>query len=342
MHVAYLSDRDGAPAIPRLREQGVEPAHVPVANLGVSAVRSMRRHIDSVRPDVVHAHLGTSDFTAGWAARSSSVPAVSTLHAMVWSRTGRSGVKERLFALSRRVGMQRVIAVSEFARDGYLKTGWDRPGRVITVRNGVVGAARPGSGARVRAELGLPADAPVVGMLTALRPEKNHAAAAAAIMRLRERLPDVRLLIVGDGPSRDEVAAAVAPLGDAAVLTGYRSDVMEVLDAMDVLLHPPTADALPTALIEALAASVPIVATTVGGIPEIVEDGTSGILVGTPDPETLAVTLERVLGSADLRRELAEAGRARFDAEFAAGAWAGRLHGVYAGLLAGRPRRPAA
>src|SRR5581483_12011893 len=96
---------------------------------------------------------------------------------------------------------------------------------------------------------------------------------------LRERYPRVRLVVAGDGPTRAQVRSLARPLGEGAVLTGHRTDVMALLDATDVLIHPSFADAFPTSLIEAGAASVPVVATRVGGIPEIVESGRTGTLL---------------------------------------------------------------
>ena len=99
-----------------------------------------------------------------------------------------------------------------------------------------------------------------------------------------------------------------APLGDAVVLTGYRDDVMELLDATDVLVHPSRTEAFPTALLEAMAARVPVVATAVGGIPEIVADGRTGLLVDAPpDAGRFADAVLSLAADPDLRRRLGEA-----------------------------------
>jgi glycosyltransferase involved in cell wall biosynthesis len=114
------------------------------------------------------------------------------------------------------------------------------------------------------------------------------------------------------------------------VLAGHRDDVMAVLDASDALLHPSATDAFPTVLLQALAAGVPIVASEVGGIPEIVEDGRTGLLVPPPlTPRAFAARLDQLLGDGDLRRAFAERGRERYAAEFTAERWAGRLRSIY-------------
>jgi len=186
------------------------------------------------------------------------------------------------------------------------------------------------AGAAVRAELGLSQDDVVVAMVGVLRPGKGHELAVSAIDEVRRIVPRVRLLVVGDGPARDEVARLAASLGECVVLTGHRDDVMAVLDAADILLHPSQWDAFPTVLLEGLTAGVPIVATAVGGIPEIVEDGRTGLLVTPPlIGSAFAAALLRLLKDKALGRELAARGRKRFDEEFTAERWVGRLHSVY-------------
>jgi glycosyltransferase involved in cell wall biosynthesis len=168
-----------------------------------------------------------------------------------------------------------------------------------------------------------------------LRPGKGHDLAVAAVDEIARTLPGVRLLIAGDGPARDEVARSAARLGDRARLIGHRDDIMAVLDAADVLLHPSRADAFPTVLLEALAAGVPIVATAVGGIPEIVQDGRTGLLVQPPfDHRAFVPLLARLLADPDLRRAIARRGRERFDEEFTADRWAARLRAVYEDVTA--------
>jgi glycosyltransferase involved in cell wall biosynthesis len=340
LSVGFLEDRDGNPAAARLRSQGIEPILAQIRGPRPMLSRSdhctVRRHLADVRPDVLHTHLGYADMLGGVAARSLKIPTVSTLHTMGWKHLGRSReyAKERLMALVRRRCIGRVITVSEAARRAYLETGWDRPDRVVTVHNGVAIQPRPGAGRAVRSELGLGSDDLVVAMVTVLRPGKGHDVAVAAVRALHERFPHLKLLIVGDGPGRAEVERLAAPIGPAAVLTGHRDDVAAVLDAADVLLHPTLIDAFPTVLMEGMAAGVPIVATAVGGIPEIVEHGRTGMLIDSPpDPERVAGELSPLLESAELRSHLGARGRERFEREFTAESWARRLRPIYDAAL---------
>ena len=329
--VGFLHDRDGNPAAARLRARGVEPELVEIRSLlRRDDRRRVREHVAAVAPDVLHTHLANADMLGGLAGRALRLPVVSTVHVMQAETAGRARLRTMLTNRVRRSTASRVIAVSDAAREWLAASGWADRDRLVTVHNGVAAVARPGAGAAVRQELGLAPDDVVVTMLTVLREGKGHDVAAAAVGRLLERYPRLRLLVAGDGPARAEVAALMAPLGDRARLTGHRDDVMELLDASDVLLHPSSIDAFPTALLEAMAAGLPIVSTRVGGIPEIVDDGETGMLVAAP-PEAAAITsaLEPYLADPELRRRAGERARERFEERFTAVRWAERLRLVY-------------
>jgi glycosyltransferase involved in cell wall biosynthesis len=340
LRVAHLEDGDGNPAAEPLRAVGIEPVNLGVSGRpSVSHLRAMRSHIRAVRPDLVHTHLGTADLIGGIAARSLGIPSVSTIHAVTQRRTG--GVeraKAELFGLSQRWCAARVIAVSESARNAYLRHNRGMGKRVVRIHNGIDVAPTPGAGAAVRRELGFGADDLLVGMVSALRPEKGHDVAIEAIARLRGRFPRLRLLIAGQGPSAAELARLAGTLGDSVVLAGRRTDVMGVFDALDLCLHPSRMDAFPTTLLEALAASVPVVASAVGGIPEIVDDGLTGVLVpAPPSVETLAGVLGGLLADPDRRRTLADAGRHSYLERFTAGPWIERTRALYDDVLAEAP-----
>ena len=336
LHVACLAERDGNPAAEPLRAVGVEPVtlHAP-ERLGLSALSSVRRHIAELSPDLVHTHLGSSDFLGSLAARSLGVPAVSTLHAMAWGVGTKARAKFELYAYARRRGAARIIAVSESARRAYLQRGAAPPERVVTIHNGIEVIAEPGAGAATRQELGLRPEDLVVGMISALRPEKGHDIALGAVARLKVRFPRLRLLIVGDGAMADQIARSAAPLGAAVVIAGARYDVPRVLDAIDVCLHPSRADAFPTSVVEAMAASVPVLASAVGGIPEIILDGRTGVLVADPPtPEAVASSLARLLEEPARRRALASAGRLRYEEHFTSRPWVQRTRELYDAVLA--------
>ena len=323
----------------RLRELGIEPVRVPIDSLlGRSDRRALREHLAQVGPDLLHTHLGYSDLLGGLAARSLGIPSVSTIHIEDWSGERRERLKLRLMAMARRHCAQRVIAVSESARRAYLQQGWDRPERVVAVHNGIIDRTSLGAGARVRHELGIADDELVLAMVSVLRPEKGHRIAAAAMKLLLGRFDRLRLLILGEGPERAEIERLVSDLGDRAILAGHRDDVLAVLDAVDVLIHPSRTDAFPTTLLEAMAAGVPSVATAVGGIPEILDDGETGLLIPPPpDPEMLAAATARLLDDRQLRMRIGARGRERFAERFTVDRWLERLMPVYESALEAVP-----
>jgi glycosyltransferase involved in cell wall biosynthesis len=323
-----------------LRQAGVEPVHLRIT--GLLSPRSfyrVRRHLATVRPDVIHTHLDYSDFLGGLAARSLRIPSVSTVHVTRWHRPEgdqglRQSVKSFLFSRGRRHCMARVVNVSEYARSAYLVTDRDRPDHAVVVHNGVGRAPLPGAGRAVRAELGLGAEDQVVAMVSVLRHGKGHDVAVEAVRRLRDEFPRLRLLVVGDGPRREEITSLVETLGKAGIITGHREDVMAVLDATDILLHPASVDAFPTSLLEAMAARVPVVATCVGGIPEIVVPDVTGVLIaGPPRATAVAGALAGLLGDPIRRARLAEQAAARFQEKFTAERWVARLAGLYRQIL---------
>jgi glycosyltransferase involved in cell wall biosynthesis len=335
--VAYLVG-DGDTLAPRLRRLGVEPRLLEIKSLLGRRDRALvREHLRGSRPDLVHTHLGYADFLGGLGARALGLPALSTLHSAEWALTPRDRVKDRIMALARRRSAARVIAVSDAARSRYVGRRWDRPERVVVIRNGVRGASPAMGRAEARAELGLGSDGEVIAMVGRLRAGKGHHVAVAATAILRSRGRPVRLVVIGEGEEREAVERMAAPLGEGVVMAGFRDDIPALLPGIDVVVHPSEHDALPTALIEAMAASVPVVATAVGGIPEIVEDGVTGILVAPgPTAESVADALESLLADPGRMRDFGRAGRARFEAEFTIGRWMKRLVSLYEEVLAAR------
>lgn len=333
LSVAYLEDRDAVAG--RLRELGIEPVLLPIGSLlGRADRRLVKEHLAAVAPDLVHTHLGYSHFHGGLAARSLGIPSVASVHVMDWENTLRENMKVRVMGWARKRAA-RVICVSEAARVAYLGHAGDRPQHVITIHNGIVGRARPGAGPRVRAELGIAPDELVLAMVSVLRGRKGHHVAAEAIARLSARFPAVRLLVVGDGPDRAQIERQLDPLGRRVTMAGYREDVMEILDAVDVLIHPSEIDAFPTAVLEGLAAGVPVVATAVGGIPEIIRDGENGILIDAPPrADQLAERTAELLGDPAARDRLRAAGRLDFEARFTVERWVQRLTAVYDEVMA--------
>jgi glycosyltransferase involved in cell wall biosynthesis len=331
LSVTCLGEVGGNPAAKPLRSAGIEPVVLNTPQrLGLRALMAVRRHLADVEPDIVHTHLGSADFLGSLAARSLHVPSISSIHAISRPSDLRSRTRTRLVAAARRRGAARIITVSEAARQAYLARGWDSPHRVVAIHNGIDAAPEPGAGAAVRRELRIDSDAVVLGMFSALRPEKGHDVAIGALGLLRTRFPKLRLVIAGDGPIRGDLSRRTQSFGDSIVMTGPRFDVMRLLDATDLYLQPSRADAFPTTLLEAMAASVPVLATDVGGIREIVVHDRTGVLINAPPTaEKLADAIGALLDDPRRRRDLAAAGRRRYEDRFTADPWVRRTRALY-------------
>ena len=342
--VGYLREERDDAALVRLRELGLEATLLGTSGLLAPAdIRRTRRHLARVSPDIVHTHLKYADVLGGVGARSLGIPAVSTLHEAAWSGTRRETARQRVAALARRLCADRLIAVSEAARSSYLATGWDRPERVITVYNGIAARDASTGGEAVRARFGLGPGDLVVTMVSALRPEKGHDVALRTFGSLQPRFPELRLLVVGDGPRRSEIERLAAPFGPSVVMAGYQADVASILGATDVLLQPSYVDAFPTTLLQAMQASVPVVATAVGGIPEILSPG-AGVLIPPPsEPDRVAAGLVPLLQDPALRRQVGKGGMQHFRQRFSEQSWMTGTRAVYEQVLESHsPRLPLA
>ena len=167
------------------------------------------------------------------------------------------------------------------------------------------------SGCTVRAELGIPLDAPVCGIVAALRPEKNHRVFLQAAARIRQELPEARFVIVGDGPERSGLEQFAGDLGVAAAVSflGSRGDVERVLASLDLFLLTSDNEANPVSILEALSCEVPVVATRVGSVAATVIEGRTGYLAAPRQPDELAARAIRLLQDKALRRQFGQAGR---------------------------------
>ncbi|MEZ6113627.1 MAG: glycosyltransferase [Pirellulaceae bacterium] len=188
--------------------------------------------------------------------------------------------------------------------------------KVHVIPNGVdVDRFRPQREDRAasRQAIGLNPESPAVGIVAALRPEKNHLLFLRAAAKVRETLPEARFIIIGDGPERVKIESALesAGLGESVHMLGARSDIPEILGALDVLALTSHNEANPVSILEAMSAGLPVVSTRVGSIPEVVADGDSGFLVEPGDADEMATRWVQLLANPTLRRRFGECGRDR-------------------------------
>lgn len=294
-------------------------------------VRLLRRS----RTDLIHCHLSLSAVAARLAGRLAGVPVVYTQH----------GPLEFSHRLSRRANLatwslqDRVVAVSqEVTKSIVHHAGGVVP--VSLVENGVATHHfSPDHGRRLetRRELAIAPDAPVVGTVAVFRPQKRLDLWLEVGSRLHAERPDARLLIVGDGPLRDDLTQRAAALGlsRALLFAGLQEDVRPFLDAMDLYLMTSDFEGFPVALLEAMSMGLPVVSTSVGGIVDVL-DTTSGVTTPAGDVNALADAVGLLVGDEDRRRSLGRGARRTILARFSMERMVRELESIYREVLAER------
>lgn len=291
------------------------------------------------RPHVVHTHLFKSDFHGRPAARMAGVPVVvSTLHNnSSWAQKPLLGT---IYGANARLA-DRLIAVSEEVRTFSIEAMKLPADRVVAIRNGVPTARFVGNdaaGQALRAELGIAADAPLMGVVARLSEQKDHHNFLRAAAQVHAQLPTTRFLIVGDGELRAELEKLTKELGltQAVIFTGIRRDVPAVLAALDLLVFSSAWEGLPVALLEAMASSRAVVSTAVGGVPGVLIDGSTGLLVPPANSAALADACLALLRDPQRREALGRAGRLRVEANYSIQAMVQATIDLYQSLLAQR------
>jgi glycosyltransferase involved in cell wall biosynthesis len=307
--------------------------------VSVRAPLALARHFRRERPDLVHTAGARASFYGRVAARIAGVPAVvSSVHTRIadyevapWRRA----VYRALDRLSAR-GAQRIIATSEAVAADLVARGQAPASRVVTIPNRPdprdLVPTRPR--ALVRAELGIAAGEALVGVVARLTEQKGVADFLDAAARLASR-PGWRAAIVGDGPQRGALEARTRALGLAGRcrFAGTRTDLGDLLAAFDLLVVPSRSEGLPYLVLEAMVAGTPLVATAVGGIPEVLADGVRGVLVPPRDPGRLAAAIAEALDDPPAARARADAARRYASDQLSLEAMLRAVEAVYAAVL---------
>lgn len=319
------------PAVAVRRVPLVRPLHPPTDARALASVRSLVRE---VRPAIVHTHMAKAG-SIGRLAAATVRPrpvTVHTFHGHVLDGYFRKGVEGAFHqaerALARRTDV--LVAVSPQVRDDLLALGIGRPDRWRVVPLGLqLGAfsAVTGPTGRLRGRLGVGAGVPLVGAVGRIVAIKDLATLVQAV----GRLPGVHLALIGDGSQRAEIESLVASmgLGDRVHLPGWADDVPAWVADLDVVALSSRNEGTPVALIEALAASRPVVATRVGGVPFVVRDGVNGWLVPAADPAALAEAVGACLADPAEAARRAAAGRVEVLARFGAERLVGDIRALY-------------
>jgi len=306
-HSVAVACRRGGELESRAREAGLEVWGLPFgADLAPRAVLGLARRLRSFGADVVQLH---DPHAAGCGALArllaGGVPTVATRRVDFPLRGAFSRAKYR--------SAHRVAAVSQAIAQVLCDSGLE-PSRVRVVHEGVPDRPRPEGGVAALRALGVPEGAPVVGNIAALVDHKDHETLLLAWVRVKERFPGARLVILGEGELRLrlEARAAALDVASSVLFAGFRSDVDILLAGFDVFCLSSHMEGLGTSLLDAMALGVPIAATAAGGIPEAVEDGVTGRLSPARDAGALGETLCAMLADAEGRASMGRAGRQRF------------------------------
>jgi glycosyltransferase involved in cell wall biosynthesis len=315
-----------------LRDAGIAVTNLGARNLrDVAAFRRLLKFVRDEQIDLIHAHLTYSAVWSALVSRVTGIPSVASLHVAPSATREQKKTAMHRFLTDARDRLMRfvlnrwsraVIMVSDALRKTYLAAGGLREEKLRVVHNGIelerFRRDRAETRARLLRDFDLPHDARIAITVAVLRPGKG----VEVLLDAARLLPELYFVVVGDGSKREEWQN-----GSPANVrwAGYRRDVDALLAGGDVFVHPSLDDAFPTVLLEALAAGLPIVASRVGGIPEIVEDSVTGRLVPAGDAQQLANAIRATLAQPSTR-DAALAASQRFSTE----AWIERLTKVYA------------
>jgi glycosyltransferase involved in cell wall biosynthesis len=317
----------------------------PVAVLGLNPgirrpfdVNGIRSYLRAAKPDIVHTFLLTGSLYGRLAAILERVPIVIGTEVNIYEH------KRPHHALAERWlmrGTDRVIVSAESVREFYIRQVHADPAKVDVIYNAVDFAQARAAAGRdaTRAALSLGSDARVAGVIARLTPQKGHRFLFDALATNRS-LADVHLLVVGDGELRSTLEHMVGERGlDTRVhFVGARRDLGDLLAAMDVFVLPSLWEGLPLSLVLAMGAGVPVVSTTVAGIPEVVQHGKTGWLVAPGEVAELGDAIARVLNDPQTSARMAADARAQVVPRFNVDGYVAAVVGLYDRLLADRAR----
>ncbi|KAA0110875.1 glycosyltransferase [Mycolicibacterium sp. P1-5] len=342
--VVGLSDAVGDDGIdnrvvPLLRRQGAVVHEMHSGRYDATAITRLAKLFREERVDLVHTHLKHADLVGGLAARLAGVPSVSTLHVIDIATSRMHQLRVKVAVVARKFLSSAVIALSSAQRDWYAHyAGAVAP--IMVLPNGIVEPETARDRQQVRVELGITDDAVLALCASLMRPEKGHAELLEAVRLLPAGSP-VIVALAGDGPLFAKIQSTVAAdpvLTQRIRLLGFRNDIADLIVASDFVVQPSLEDALPTSLIAALAGGRPIVATRVGGIPDIVGPG-CGVLVAPGEPSALSAGIAEmatVIGSdAQASAVIGRAARERYERVFSADVWVSNLRALYETVIGG-------
>ena len=341
--ISVVCIRDNGPLMARYKDAGIPVHTFPMTSLmGPEALQQAVRLIRlfrTERTDIVHSHDAYTSVYGTLCARLAGVRGVIASRRS-WYSPHLQGRILRANRVAYRFA-HRVIGNSPSVSRLVESEGGVSASRIVTIPNFLDEEAFEPipipERRRMLHELGVPEGAFVIGIVARLSPVKDHATLLRAIASLRDRIPSLHCVLVGDGPEREAIEALATSLGirDVVHLAGERTQPPNLHGLFDVSVLCSTTEAFPNSVLEAMAAARPVVATDVGGTPDAVHEGTTGLLVRPSDPSRLADAILRLYQEPALRAKLGNAARSAARAGYSADAVIRQVEALYT-RLAGR------
>jgi len=300
----------------------------------LSTIKNIRDFIHKEKPDIIHSHGYKSNFYALSAARN-KMPWVVTNH--LWKRTT---FNLKLYAYLDRFLIKyskQIVAVSDEIAAEMLKMGIPSH-KIVVIDNGIDlrRFSKEKKNDQLKRSFGFNINSKVIGTVASLTEEKGHFYLLEAASAIVSSFPEARFLIVGDGRERRQLEEKVSELGllGKVIFTGSRRDVPEILSILDIFVLPSLKEGLPMALLEAMAARLPVVATKVGAVPKVVVHKENGFLVEPGSSESLCTAISELLSDSTEAVRFGLQGYQKVENEFSSKAMAERYFDVYGKVLA--------
>jgi glycosyltransferase involved in cell wall biosynthesis len=318
-------------------DRAARQAGIPVRNLFCAGdldlpfAYRLVQYLQASPPDIVHCHSRRgADVLGGLAASFADVPAVVSRRV--------DNTEMRVMAALRYRPFRKIIAISNVIAEVLRDHGVDA-GRIEVIRDAVDMApfAAPADSAAFRREFDIPDNTLVLAAAGQLIPRKGHRYLLQAFAGLIQRLPDIRLIIFGEGHLDAELReqAAALGLGGAVQFAGFRRDLDALMGCFDIFVHPALAEGLGVVTLKAAAAGVPVVGFAAGGLVEAVADGVTGILVPPEQTERLQGAIAKLAENTGLRERMGRAGRARMRNDFSIATMAEKHVALYESIVHG-------
>ena len=311
----------------RLAETGASVTELPLGGpVSIGAIDAVATALRRTGARLLHTHEFGQAFVGACAARRAGVPHLITMHGGRYfaERWRRRILLRSAVALSAAITAVSTPLAAELERRLQL-----RRGRVRRIPNGARPA--PGGSDGIRRSLGLPAETPLLLAVGNLYPVKGHQHLLSALALLAERSPPPHLAIAGRGGEEEALRAQAerTALTDRVHLLGMRADVGALLRSADLFVHPSLAEGLPLAVLEAMFAARPIIATAVGEVPTVLDGGNAGLLVPAGDPSALAAAIRRLLDDRSTATALGRAAAVRAALHYQIDQMVGRYVSLY-------------